>query len=108
MANQKVDLSLKRALAALGNNSSEESGGEVLENQSFVAIEGLEKYDFLTLVVIMESNNGSSKDKAVTIIKAEPDYLGIKARCDENVELMSKAGSYDEYSTLLDTKVSSK
>ncbi|KAG5590067.1 hypothetical protein H5410_040581 [Solanum commersonii] len=50
MTNQEADLSIKRAFAAMGGMSEDEEA----ENQSLLAIEQSDKYDFLALVAITE------------------------------------------------------
>lgn len=49
MTNQKADLSMKKAYAAIGGMSKDESEDEKAENQSLFAIEQSDKYDFLAL-----------------------------------------------------------
>ncbi|KAG5586599.1 hypothetical protein H5410_047033 [Solanum commersonii] len=50
MTNQKADLSMKKAFDAMGGMSEDEK----VENQSLLAIEQTDKYDFLGLVAITE------------------------------------------------------
>lgn len=66
MTNQEFYLSVKKALTAMENTSGDDSDGEASENQSFMVIEGPEKYDFLTLVAMEESNGEDHVSKSDT------------------------------------------
>ena len=50
MTTQEADMSMKRAFAAMGNSSDEEFEGDETENQSLLALEQEDDYDFLDLV----------------------------------------------------------
>ena len=52
MTTQEADKSMKRAFAAMGNSSVEESEGDETENQSLLALEQEDDYDFLALVAV--------------------------------------------------------
>ena len=52
MTTQEADMSMKRAFAAMGNSSDEESEGDETENQSLLALEQEDDYDFLALVAV--------------------------------------------------------
>ncbi|KAH0685494.1 hypothetical protein KY290_016972 [Solanum tuberosum] len=60
MTNQESDLSMKKAFAAMGGMSEEESEDEESKNQSLLAIEQTDKYDFLALVAITERDERES------------------------------------------------
>ena len=49
MTNQEADISMKKALAAMGGISEDESENEEIENQSLLAIKQEDKYDFLEI-----------------------------------------------------------
>ena len=51
MTTQEADMSMKKAFAAMGNSSDEESEGDETENQS-LALEQEDDYDFLALVAV--------------------------------------------------------
>lgn len=87
------------------NNPTKESNGEARENQYLMAIKEPEKYDFLTLVAMDESDIESNNDKVAMVI--DPELDNSKPECnEENMDLMAGVGSYDKDSALLDTKVS--
>ena len=52
MTTQEADMSMKRAFAAMGNSSDEESEGDETENQSLLSLEQEDDYDFLDLVAV--------------------------------------------------------
>ena len=52
MTTQEADMSMKRAFAAMGNSSDEEFEGDETENQSLLALEQEDDYDFLALVAV--------------------------------------------------------
>ncbi|XP_069145603.1 intracellular protein transport protein USO1-like [Solanum lycopersicum] len=52
MTTQETDMSMKRAFAAMGNSSDEESEGDETKNQSLLALEQEDDYDFLALVAV--------------------------------------------------------
>ena len=52
MTTQEADMSMKRAFAAIGNSSDEEFEGDETENQSLLALEQEDDYDFLALVAV--------------------------------------------------------
>ena len=60
MTNQEADISMKKALAAMGGISEDESENEEIENQSLLAIKQEDKFDFLALVVVTEEANKES------------------------------------------------
>ena len=63
MTNQIVDLSMKRTFAAMGDLLEEESEDEGFENQSLLAIEQSNKYDFLALIVVIDSEDDEEDDE---------------------------------------------
>ena len=52
MTTQEADMSMKRAFAAMGNSSDEEFEGDETENQSLLALEQEDDYDFLALIAV--------------------------------------------------------
>ncbi|KAH0672731.1 hypothetical protein KY290_024960 [Solanum tuberosum] len=54
MTNQEADISMKKTFATMGGMSEDESEDKEVENQSLLAIEQTDKYDFLALVAITE------------------------------------------------------
>ncbi|KAG5611260.1 hypothetical protein H5410_022541 [Solanum commersonii] len=54
MTNQEANLSMKKAFAVMGGISEDESEDGQTENQSLLAIEQTDKYDFLALLAIAE------------------------------------------------------
>ena len=52
MATQEADISMKKAFAAMGNSSDEESEGDETENKSLLALGQEDDYDFLALVAV--------------------------------------------------------
>nr|XP_010319962.1 uncharacterized protein LOC104647085 [Solanum lycopersicum] len=65
MTTQEADMSMKRAFAAMGNSSEEESEGDETENQSLLALEQEDDYDFLALVAV------ETKEEKETCISQE-------------------------------------
>lgn len=109
MTNQEAYLSVKRALASVGNSSGKDSDGEALENQSFIAIEGPEKYNFLALVAFEEYDDENSGNKSDTQVDVELNDLEFGTGCDnENVEMMAGTDPAKEDGFLQETKVSFK
>lgn len=82
MANQEVDLIVKKAFAIMGSSLGEESDGEKTENQSLLAMEEIAKYDFLALVAITDleddENLCQSKDTIMVLM------AGINSEEDED------------------------
>ena len=70
MKNQKADISMKKALAAMGSISEDESENEEIENKSLLAIKQEDNYDFLTLVAITEEADKESTCQAQDTIHA--------------------------------------
>ncbi|KAH0774146.1 hypothetical protein KY290_011283 [Solanum tuberosum] len=77
MTNQEADLSMKKAFAAMGNLSEEESEDEELENKSLLAIEQSDEYDFLALVAISES-----EEEERNICKSQETIQALMAGSD--------------------------
>jgi len=77
MTNQEADLSMKKAFAAMGNLSEEESEDEELENKSLLAIEQSDEYDFLALVAISES-----EEEGRNICKSQETIQALMAGSD--------------------------
>ena len=63
MTNQEADLSTRRAFAAMGDLSEEEFEDEGFENQSLLAIEQSNKYDFLALHAETDSEDDEEHNK---------------------------------------------
>lgn len=70
MTIQEADLSIKNAFTAMGGMSEDESKDEEAENQSLLAIEQVNKYDFLALVSMIEAPNKESTCQAQDAIYA--------------------------------------
>ena len=70
MTNQEADISMKKALAAMGGISEDESENEEIENQSLLAIKQEDKYDFLELVAVTEEADKESTCQAQDTIHA--------------------------------------
>lgn len=66
-----------------------------------MVVEELDKYDFLTLVSMEESNDESNKDQKVD--GTNPDYDNCKY--EENLTLIAGIGFANKDNTLTDTKV---
>ncbi|KAG5590234.1 hypothetical protein H5410_040748 [Solanum commersonii] len=75
MTNQEANFSMKKAFAAMGNLSEEESEDEELENKSLLAIEQIDEYDFLALVAILES-----EEEERNICKSQETIQALMAR----------------------------
>ncbi|XP_055824625.1 uncharacterized protein LOC129893151 [Solanum dulcamara] len=73
ITNQKADMTVKKAFAAMENSSREESDGTKAENQSLLAMKGEREYDFLSLVAIAESDDEENHDQAKNTILALMD-----------------------------------
>ncbi|XP_027773725.1 uncharacterized protein LOC114077619 [Solanum pennellii] len=63
MTNQEADLSTRRAFAAMGDLSEEEFEDGGFKNQSLLAIEQSNKYDFLALIAETDSEDDEEDDK---------------------------------------------
>ncbi|KAG5611456.1 hypothetical protein H5410_022737 [Solanum commersonii] len=80
MTNQEADLLMKKAFAAMGGMPKDESKDEETKNQSLLAIEQTDKYDFLTLVAITEPG------EAKTSCQTRDTILALMAGSDEEEE----------------------
>ncbi|KAK6784021.1 hypothetical protein RDI58_017475 [Solanum bulbocastanum] len=83
MTNQEVDLSMKKAFAAIGGMSEDQSEDEETENQSLLAIEQTDKYDFLALVAITEPGEAENSYQTQETILALMDGSNFEKE-DEN------------------------
>ncbi|XP_015075378.1 uncharacterized protein LOC107019377 [Solanum pennellii] len=63
MTNQEADLSTRRSFTAMGDLSEEEFEDGGFENQSLLAIEQSNKYDFLALIAETDSEDDEEDDK---------------------------------------------
>lgn len=93
MTNQEADLSTRRAFAAMGDLSEEEFEDEGFENQSLLAIEQSNKYDFLALIA--ETDSGDDKEDEN---QSKVSFHHIKV----NIESYSKKELESLLSTLID------
>ncbi|KAG5581728.1 hypothetical protein H5410_052355 [Solanum commersonii] len=64
---------MKKAFAAMGGMLEDESEDEETENQSLLAIEQTDKYDFLALVAIIELGEKENNSQTQETIKAEEE-----------------------------------
>ena len=93
MTNQEADLSTRRAFAAMGDLSEEEFEDKEFENQSLLAIEQSNKYDFLALIAETDSEDDEEDDK-----QSKVSFHHIKV----NIESYSKKELESLLSTLID------
>ncbi|XP_049353897.1 uncharacterized protein LOC125818445 [Solanum verrucosum] len=70
MTNQEADHSMKKAFAAMGGMSENESEDEETENQSLLAIEQTDKYHFLALVAITKPEDKENNCQIQETIQA--------------------------------------
>ena len=70
MTNQETNISMKKALAAMGDIFEDESENEEIKNQSLLAIKQEENYDFLALVAVTEEADKESTCQAQDTIHA--------------------------------------
>ena len=63
MTDQEVDPSMQRAFTAISDSSKEESEDGEFENQSQLAIEQRDKYDFLTLIAKIDSEDDDTQKR---------------------------------------------
>ena len=99
MTNQEADLSTKRAFAALGDLSEEEFEDGRFENQSLLAIEQSNRYDFFSLIAETDSEDDEEDNKQSNV-----SFLHIKV----NIESYSKKELESLLSTLIDAYQSVK
>ena len=112
MTTQEADMSMKRAFAAMGNSSDEEFGGDETENQSLLALEQEDYYDFLALVAVetKEERETCRSQETILALTAGSDSEEEKEEEDTNEKvslhhLQDNLGSYSKerlnpYSTL--------
>ena len=93
MTNQEADLSTRRAFAAKGDLSEEEFEDGGFENQSLLAIEQSNKYDFLALIAKTDSEDDEEDDK-----QSKVSFHHIKV----NIESYFKKELESLLSTLID------
>ncbi|XP_015075296.1 uncharacterized protein LOC107019261 [Solanum pennellii] len=90
MTTQEADISMKRAFAAMGNSSDEESEDDETENKSLLALEQEDEYDFLALVAV------ETKEEKETCI-SQKNILALMAGSDseedKEEEDMNEKGS---------------
>ena len=79
MTTQEADMSMKRAFAAMGNSSDEEFEGDETENQSLLALEQEDDYDFLALVAV------ETKEEKETC-RSQETILALMAGSDSEEE----------------------
>ncbi|XP_069154457.1 uncharacterized protein [Solanum lycopersicum] len=68
MTNQEADLSMKRAFASVGDLSEEEFEDGRFENQSLLAMQKSNKYDFMALTAETDSEDDEEDDKQSKMI----------------------------------------
>ncbi|KAG5620329.1 hypothetical protein H5410_005547 [Solanum commersonii] len=93
MNNQEVDLSMKRAFAAMGDSSTEESEDGGFKIESLLAIEQTDKYDFRALIAETDSKDDEEDGK-----QSKVSFLQIKV----NIDSYSKRELESLLSTLID------
>ena len=93
MTNQEADLSMRRVFAAMGDLSEEEFEDGGFENQSLLAIEQSNKYDFLALIAETDSEDDKEDDN-----QSKVSFHHIKV----NIESYSKKELESLLSTLID------
>ncbi|XP_069150603.1 uncharacterized protein [Solanum lycopersicum] len=79
MTTQEADMSMKRAFAAMGNSSDEEFEGDETENQSLLALEQEDDYEFLALVAV------ETKEERETC-RSQETILALMAGSDSEEE----------------------
>nr|XP_010322045.1 uncharacterized protein LOC101268110 [Solanum lycopersicum] len=79
MTTQEADMSIKRAFAAMGNSSDEDFEGDETENQSLLALEQEDDYDFLALVAV------ETKEEK-EICRSQETILALMAGSDSEEE----------------------
>ncbi|XP_027772696.1 uncharacterized protein LOC107019735 [Solanum pennellii] len=79
MTTQEADMSMKRAFAAMGSSSDEEFEGDETENQSLLALEQEDDYDFLALVAV------ETKEERETC-RSQETILALMAGSDSEEE----------------------
>ncbi|XP_049372830.1 uncharacterized protein LOC125837800 [Solanum verrucosum] len=92
MTNQEADISMNKAFAAMGGMSEDESEDEEVENQSLLAIEKTDKYDFLALVAITEPGEKENSCQTHETIQA----LMVESDSEEEEEDMHDQDSVGE------------
>ena len=103
MTTQEADMSMKRAFAAMGNSSEEESEGDETENQSLLALEQEDDYDFLALVAVetKEERETCRSQETILALMAGSDSEEEKEEEDINEKvslhhLQENLGSYSK------------
>ena len=101
MTTQEADMSMKRAFAARGNSSDEDSEGDETENQSLLALEQEDYYDFLALVAVetKEERETCRSQETILALMAGSDSEEEKEEEDINEKvslhnLQDNLGSY--------------
>ncbi|XP_027774342.1 uncharacterized protein LOC114078040 [Solanum pennellii] len=87
MTTQEADISMKRAFAAMGNSSDEESEGDETENKSLLALEQEDDYDFLALVAVETKEEKETCRSQETILAL---MAGSDSEDDEEDDKQSK------------------
>ena len=93
MTNQEADISTRRVFAAMGNLSEEEFEDGGFKNQSLLAIEQSNKYDFLALIA-----ETYFEDDEEDVNQSKVSFHQIKV----NIESYSKKELGSLLSTLID------
>ncbi|XP_069146069.1 uncharacterized protein [Solanum lycopersicum] len=75
MTNQEADLSTRRAFATMGDLSEEEFEDGGFENQSLLAIEQSNKYDFLALIAETHSEDDEEDDKQIKSVNSKREQV---------------------------------
>ena len=100
MTTQEADMSMKRAFAARGNSSDEDSEGDETENQSLLALEQEDDYDFLALVAVENKEERETCRSQETILAL---MAGSDSKKEEDINekvslhnLQDNLGSYSK------------
>ncbi|XP_069151168.1 uncharacterized protein [Solanum lycopersicum] len=93
MTTQEADMSMKRVFAAMGNSFDEESEGDETENQSLLALEQEDDYDFLALVAVETKEEKETCRSQETILAL---MTGSDSEDDEEDDNQSKVLKIDK------------
>nr|XP_025887992.1 uncharacterized protein LOC112941868 [Solanum lycopersicum] len=103
MTIQEADMSMKRAFAAMGNSSDEEFEGDEIENQSLLALEQEDDYDFLALVAVENKEERETCRSQETILALMAGSDSEKEEEEEDINekvslhnLQDNLGSYSK------------
>ena len=103
MTTQEADMSMKRDFAAMGSSSDEEFEGDETENQSLLALEQKDDYDFLALVAMetKEEKETCRSQETILALMAESDSEKEEEEEDINEKvilhnLQENLGSYSK------------